>query len=774
MSDVSARASLPRSRPLNAARDWLGRHDPGYAALRRAARAAILMPALFAVGDRVIKNPTMSYFLAFGSFAMLLMVDFSGSRLDRLRSQTLLGCSCALLICIGTLVSQSTVLAVTGMFVVAFTVLFSGVVSSIIASATTPLLLSFILPVTVPGPASQIPERAAGWGLAAAVSLFAITFLWPSAVAYPVESRAVGACRAIANRIRADIAWIQDGGDAAHQRNESARIEAERKVAELERVFLASPYRPTGLSSRARAEIRLVDELRWLDRVVLRSCLSARTASPNESVCVLKAAAADALELGADAMAAGRSRFDTAQLRAARQRLRGTLTALIQQTIRVTLPAATGKSMPEAESISALDPSFRAQELAYVTDQIISNVEYAVAAGGRSWFDRLAGRWPQGLAGPVTSARERALSHAALDSSWFHNSLRGATGLALAVLVADLTSVEHGFWVVFGTLAVLRSNALSTGQNVMRGLFGTSAGFIIGGAIVAIIGTNTTVLWLVLPFVVLFAGLAPAAISFAAGQAAFTMSLLVLFNILVPVGWSLGLLRIEDVAIGSAVSLVVGILFWPRGAAADLGRALERAYTDSSRYLQQAVEYGIASCETTGGSMPPPRAVGQQAAASSRRLDDTFRGYLTERGGKPVPLADVTTLVTGVAGLRLAADAVLDLWDSDGDGDTSPVAQDSDRAPARQELLEAAERLNSWFSGFASSLNREAEVPDPLPKDTTASERLVAAVADRLRADDGQGTATGVRVIWTGDHLDAVRRLQPTLVEPARAALTSG
>jgi hypothetical protein len=25
-------------------------------------------------------------------------------------------------------------------------------------------------------------------------------------------------------------------------------------------------------------------------------------------------------------------------------------------------------------------------------------------------------------------------------------------------------------------------------------------------------------------------------------------------------------------------------------------------------------------------------------------------------------------------------------------------------------------------------------------------------------------------VIWTGDHLDAVRRLQETLVDPARAA----
>jgi len=59
--------------------------------------------------------------------------------------------------------------------------------------------------------------------------------------------------------------------------------------------------------------------------------------------------------------------------------------------------------------------------------------------------------------------------------------------------VADLISVEHAFWVVLGALAVLRSNALSTGQNAFHAIRGTTIGFIIGGALVALIGTNTTV-----------------------------------------------------------------------------------------------------------------------------------------------------------------------------------------------------------------------------------------------------------------------------------------
>ena len=45
----------------------------------------------------------------------------------------------------------------------------------------------------------------------------------------------------------------------------------------------------------------------------------------------------------------------------------------------------------------------------------------------------------------------------------------------LAVGVATELGVQHSFWAVLGTLSVLRSNALSTGQNVLRGLAGSPA-----------------------------------------------------------------------------------------------------------------------------------------------------------------------------------------------------------------------------------------------------------------------------------------------------------
>jgi hypothetical protein len=520
------------------------------------------------------------------------------------------------------------------------------------------------------------------------------------------------------------------------------------------------------LATDARAAIRLVDELRWLSTIVLRSIPTHHPPHRDPHVGAVKLAAADVLTGAAELLetpqAAGHG------LSPALGQMRAALTKLEGDTVRLlpvrTAARAEGPQRPE-DVVTSLDPSFRAHELSFVVAQIAANTEFAAAASRRSWIERLLGRQPEGFQGPLTSAQERAGAHLDRQSLWLRNSLRGAVALGLAVLVADLSGVQHAFWVVLGTLSVLRSNALSTGQDLVRALAGTSAGFVVGGILVYLVGTNTTVLWVLLPFAILFAGLAPTTISFAAGQAAFTLTLLILFNILAPAGWKIGLVRVEDVALGGVVSLGVGLLFWPRGAAAAFGKALAAAYVDSARYLADAVAYGAGRCDASGPRSSAPREQALRAAAASRRLDDAFRGYLSESGSKPVPLAEVTGLVTGVAGVRLAGDAVLDLWDRD-DG------KGGDRSVARRELIRVAGNVTSWYEHFAASLIGDEDVPDPLAPDQVADERLLGAVQRDLRSSDGNATAAGVRVIWTGDHLDASRRLQRMLVEPARTAVS--
>ena len=148
---------------------WLAEHDRDLVALRRAARAAIVMPAMFALGDKLIADPVLATFAAFGSFAMLLLVDFGGPMRERLPSQAALALAGCALVSLATL-SRDRLAGGDDHGGRRFRRVFSGVVSSVLAGATTSLLLAFILPVTVAGPVSSIPDRLAGWGLAAAVA----------------------------------------------------------------------------------------------------------------------------------------------------------------------------------------------------------------------------------------------------------------------------------------------------------------------------------------------------------------------------------------------------------------------------------------------------------------------------------------------------------------------------------------------------------------------------------------------------------------------------
>ena len=167
----------------------------------------------------------------------------------------------------------------------------------------------------------------------------------------------------------------------------------------------------------------------------------------------------------------------------------------------------------------------------------------------------------------------------------------------------------------------------------------------------------------------------------------------------------------------------------------------------------------------------PHRAASLDAGARSSRGGGIVSAprrhlphYLAERGSKPAPLADIAALVSGVTGIRLAADAVLDLWDGNG--------AEGDRSAARSELTREARSLTGWYDHLAGALTGAEAVPAPLPADEVADGRLVDAVARDLTDPDGHATGTGVRIIWTGDHLDATRRLQTLLVEPARSAVS--
>ena len=303
--------------------------------------------------------------------------------------------------------------------------------------------------------------------------------------------------------------------------------------------------------------------------------------------------------------------------------------------------------------------TFHARQLAVVTqsaatDALVASrqVDEEVIAQDRLRWYRSAGTAVE--AGPAARLRRMgavAARHASLRSVWVVNSLRGALALAAAVAAADLTDVQHGFWVALGTLSVLRTSASSTGATALRALAGTAAGFVIGSVLVLAIGSDTALLWAMLPVSVCAAAYCSGRGWFEAGQAAFTVLVAVLFNLLVLVGWRVGVVRIEDVALGCLVSVVIGALLWPRGVVGVVADDLADAFRQGGSYLSESMNW------TLGRSAVRP-ASGLQTESASLRLDGALRALLAEKGAKQIPQEHLWRLVGAAMRLRLTAHAL--------------------------------------------------------------------------------------------------------------------
>ena len=216
------------------------------------------------------------------------------------------------------------------------------------------------------------------------------------------------------------------------------------------------------------------------------------------------------------------------------------------------------------------------------------------------------------------------------------NSLRTGLGLALAVAVTHVFPLQNGFWVVLGAMSVLRSSALTTGTRVVRAVAGTAIGFMLGVVVIELVGVDPIVMWVMLPLVAFGSAFVPEVASFIAGQAAFTMMVLIIFNLIAPTGWSVGLIRVEDVVVGALVGVVVSVLLWPRGVRTPGVEGHRRSRSPSARRSCTAAVLRVtrgASEEATDRVI----ALSHDALEASRTVDDAVRQYLSESSGADGP-----------------------------------------------------------------------------------------------------------------------------------------
>jgi uncharacterized membrane protein YccC len=543
---------------------------------RRAVRSAIAATVAFYIGWLVIEDDVLAVFATLSVIGLLTLADFSGTLRKQARAYALATVLGAALVALGTLVSENTYAAAGLLFVVALCVSLSTALGRNVATGANGVLLFFLVACAVPEPVSGLDSRVFGVVLGGGISLVAALTIWPQRPTDRLRAALANATDALAKRIgRLDRRSPDEPEPFAEPVRDA--------LAEAGPERLAVGERPTLASERDHARMRVGYGLSraqlLVDRLADRpppppGVAEAESALAQDLQHILIATAAalrdegpvPSVELASDAGRAHRERTDS---------------ALVDEL-------SCGCDF-DGLAVGA-DRGVLAGEISTSVGGIVTDVRVVV---GADRFAARVGSMSEGLNRRVEAILDRlttlATSTLSPRSVAFQNALRLAVALSLARLLGGVLHVEHGFWVLFATLSVLRTNALQTGGTALQAVLGTAIGFAVALPLLFLIGTRGDVYLYVLPIAVV-GGLLAGSINVVWGQAGFTVLVSVLFNLVEPVGWEIGIVRIQDVAIGAAAGVVIGLAAWPRGAAGQLAQSLSAAIRASGELVSATVE----------------------------------------------------------------------------------------------------------------------------------------------------------------------------------------
>ena len=706
--------------------------DPGHSALRRAARAAIVIPLAFAFAEFLLGEPQSLFFVMFGCFSLLVMSDFGGLRRPRAIAYLTATVVGSVLVALGTLVSSSAWLVVVVMLIVGFVISFSRVFGGYVAAANTGMLLAFVIAVTIPAPVDAIPARVGGWAIAGLVSTFASVALWPRFERVTMHRHAAKALLAIADVVAAMNSPAEAGNidtlkDSARGAEQAARQQ-----------YAVMAKRPAAPASRDRAFVQLVIELERIvqvidrpfseDRPPLRPRLPESDRLVTAVVAALRSSAA---------VLQGGARPDVDAIEVARREHRSALDRWAAEQLRA--------GRPVEQVLDGLDFDHSLRVISYATVLLGTN---AVASAGKE-ID----------VGDTTLHVLRTIrTHLESPSTLLQGSLRVAIGLALAVWVARAFDLSHAFWVVLGTVQVLRSNALGTGRTIVQAVVGNVIGVVIGGLFALVAGNHPAVMWTAFPFAVFGAAYAATTIGFMLSQAAFTINLIVVFNLISPAGWQVGLVRIEDLLVGAFISLLVGVLLWPQGARREFARAVASLYRGLVIYLEHGFDH-VLGFEPVSATNSARRIV----VHSRDRADEAFDTFLNERVGGQLD-GETAAVLLSTANQALLGGDLLEVI-------SGPMGYQAETcADGAREVREQVRTLMGSYLRLADRLSLSQTSS---PESRVSSEVLRSASLNCLRKwqadlDMGRGA---MAVVMASEWVQNLALLEGDLEEPVNIAV---
>jgi hypothetical protein len=721
------------------------RHDPDGTARRRAARATLVVPVLFAV-TLAVGSDVAALYVLFGAFSQLVFGDYGGPaplKAGSYLATTVVG---LVLIVVGTAVSEYVWLAAVVTVVVAFAIIgtavseyvwlaavvtvvvafaisLAGVLGPAVTKLRTPLLLAFVLPASVAGPLGDVGPRLAGWAAAGVVSLVAAFVLFPRRDVEVVAEVAAEACDQLAAAL------------AAGHRAPAVpldRLEAAKALA------TASAFTPT---ARRRTFVVLIQELQSFERF-----LATYSTAPHGDA-VEHDRLAGVVTATLRHCAAGLRRDgdppDVEALDRARAQHRDALQAWAERAL------AAGR--PATEVLDELDAERPLRMLSNITLGVAAACRIVCGAPVPAEWSDVAPRSTLAIGGEGGTKRSLEVvgAHLSITSVRFRDALRAGIAFGLAVFVAGQGGVQHGFWVVLGALTVLRTSVLAGGRSAVQAIGGTVIGFVAVVPIVWLIGSGTAIQWLVLPLCAFIAAFAAGVLPYAVGQAAFTVFVVVAVNIIQPNGWRTGFIRVQDVIIGAAVALVTGLLFWPRGARLQARAAIGDLYVATAAIVASAFGHvldGGSRQRQLDDDHDDRRVLGLARAAVS--------DLSAERGHLAPGVAAAARLVATAASVRACVERIALLH---------PIHR---AAPA--PVLADVDSVVGTFRGVASALTDGGRVAaaDPAQVSADRHSATAKALAVDIVSPDAQVRTDAFTVVWAGEWVVDLTRITADLAEP--------
>lgn len=671
-------------------------HDPGHVALRRGIRAAIAVPTSTWLAAVVLDRPGAAVFAALGTVGLLITTDFAGPWRLRLSSYLTSGLVGTAVIAIGWACASPVWLALAATALVGFAISFAGVMRGGLALGAPALLVVYLVAINLGGPDAALGEYLVGWWIAVAVSTLTALLVLPRDRRLEVRGAVADCLDAAADVIGSAWDFAVDPGTRV------ARVEAfHTAIAGLDKAYGGQPFRPAGTTAADRALALLVEHVHTA-QLVLAATTAADvepTSGSPDSDRRLAQATVVALR---DAAAALRNR----ELVPSAERL-DELRHQQQADTEDWVLRERGAGRDVAEVETGIRAAHIVRMAALMVEQIVELTRRANSVAP----EELRGLPPI----PERSWATILRTHLNLRSPWFRSALRVAIALAIAIGIVRAFGVVHGVWVLLGVMSVLRFDASTTRRYAWQAVVGTSVGVLIGSAVVWVAGDHELLLWALLPVAVFIAGWGPTAINYLAGQMAFSAFTITLLALIAwPPDLDLALIRVEDIAIGGGVAVLIGLLLWPGGARDALANQLRLAVSAAAAYLDDAV-----------GSLTHRPGTDELRTRRHHALREALRAAETHdialmQGGPATPDTMRWAQVTSSAALLVRVADVVSRTAAAGD---RPLLEGE---PELATVVEAARgRSAQGWVDLAASLSRDetresagdggAGAPTPLP-----------------------------------------------------------